>query len=79
MKKEDIVKIKVMQVTIKSYVKYWSSEGIYNFLRQIESYDGFKGFSKISFDVENLPELVCYFELQDKRKLEERLSKLANK
>lgn len=78
-KKEDITKIDVMQVTIRSYLKYWSAESIYSFLKQIENYGGFKGFRRISFDVENLPEIVCYFNLQDKEELEKSLSKLNNK
>lgn len=69
--------IDIMQVTITSHVRYWSSEQIYMFLKQIEGYKGFKGFSRVSFDVDELPEIVCFFKLEDKDTLKKRLSKLS--
>jgi len=81
MKREDIknIDIDIMQVTITSYVRYWSSEQIYMFLKQIEGYKGFKGFHSVSFDVDELPKIVCFFKLEDKEILKKRLSKLSTK
>jgi hypothetical protein len=77
MKREDITTIDIMQVTIRSSERYWSSENIFKFLKQIEECEGFKGFLKVSFSVEELPEIVCYFNfVKNKKELGNKLSKL---
>jgi hypothetical protein len=69
--------IKIMEVTIRTDQPYWRPESIYQFLKQIQEQKGFKGFVKVHFEVDEVPEIVCYFNvLEDKQKLEEQLSKL---
>lgn len=56
--------IKVIEKTISVQSTVWSSEDIYKLLKEIEKEQGFKGFTKLHFEVGEFPSITYFVNYQ---------------